>query len=376
MKILLLAPVHREKEFLKQKKKLPFLLGQGQQSWYEALKELGHEVFVFRYSDSIMIPNTLRIYLKSFFINNFPLLYAKFQRFQDRFYFTSFENIFRNLKIIAQSKKIKPNIVIISGGVSCIYPSTIKKIKNKFNCRVILMSGVNPMAASTVVERKMIKNRIIDLVVENDRGYADLWKKIGAEKTLVLPISSVDPKIHRKVRLSDNEKKEYCSDVCFVGSLTRKRQEMLKQVRNDSYKLRIWGDIPQGLKINDFLKSYYLGKAYGDKMIKIFNASKIVINFQPQDMISGGNMRTYEIAGSGTFQLTDKIDKERFEDGKNLVLFKDVNDLKRKIKYFLKNEGERKKIAEEGQKNVYKYHTYKNHFSYLLKYIGRDFRSG
>jgi len=377
MRILLIAPVHREKEFLKQKDKSPFLAGQGQQSWYEALRGLGHEVFVFRYSDSIIVPNIIRIYLKYFIVKLFPLFYAKFQRFQDKFYFFSLENLFKNLKIYSLSKKMKPELVIISGGVSCLYPLTIKKIKRYYKSKVLLMSGVNPKTSSTKAERKMVKSGIIDLVVENDRGYAILWKKIGAKKTLVLPISSVDPRIHKKLTLTKNETNKYASDVCFVGSLTRERQEILKQacterirsVQDDNYTLKIWGDIPLAEKLEDLLKSSYFGTAYGEKMMKIFNASKIVLNFQPSDMSHGGNMRTFEIAGCGAFQLCDKTDPEWFEDKKNIVLFKNLSDLKDKIKFYLEHKDIREKISKEGFNNAHKNHTYKNHFNLLLKTI-------
>lgn len=367
MRILLLAPVHRELEFLRQKGSHPFLIGQGQQSWVEALESLGQEVAVFRYSDSVIIPNAVRIYISAFFLKIFPVWKARFDRYHARFYFLSLDNVLKNRKLFQFAKKIRPEIVIISGGVSSIFPKTINNIKDLYGARVLLFSGINPIVSSTNIDRTMVENKIVDIVLENDRGYAKLWEKLGARKTIVLPISSVDPKLHRKVKISDKEQKEYSCDICFVGSLTLDRQEKLLELTG--FDLKVWGDIPSGANLIFGLAPFYQGTAHGEKMVKIFNCAKIVLNFQPKDMTHGGNMRTFEILGCGAFQMVDKIDPAWFSDRKDLVLFKDTDNLKKKIQYYLTHEDKRLKIARSGYQTARKFHTYKTHFAKLLKSI-------
>lgn len=378
MKILLVAPVHKEKEFLQQEEKLSFLKGQGQQSWVEALENLGHEVKVFRYTDSLYIPNILRIYFLEFIQSNFPHLLGKYRKFKDKFYMVFLDTYLKSQKLLKMSKTFRPEVILISGGVACFYPNLIKDVKKDLNCKIFLFSGINPKIASTCVERIIVKNGVIDLVVENDRGYAKLWKKLGAKKVLVLPVSSVDSKIHRKIKLTEKEIEYFESDVSFVGSLTKERQNILKQacterirsVQHDirNINLKIWGDVPLGERLLTELKPFYLGKAYGEKMVKIFNASKIVLNFQPADMETGGNMRTFEVCGCGAFQLVDRVENDWFEDGKDLVIFKNIADLKRKIIYYLKSEEERLEISKKGYEKAHRLHTYQKHFSKLFKY--------
>lgn len=369
MKILLLAPLHREREYLKERSKLPFPRFQAQSSWSLALEALGHKVSVFRYTDSILIPNTLRIYIKYAFERFLPTWRARYNRLRSKFYFISLENFLQNRKLFLLSKKIRPDLVIISGGISTIYPSTIKKIKVEYGCQVLLFSGVNPDIAATHVEKIMVKNGIIDIVVENDIGYAKRWEKLGAKKTIVLPISSVDPVIHNKIKLTKKEIEEYTCDICFVGTLTEERQEILKQIQDGKYNLKIWGDIPLGTKLRDELKTTYHGIAFGSKMVKIFNAAKIVLNFQPRDMTHGGNMRTFEIPGCYAFQLADKVDPNFLTLGSDYASFNNYRDLKAKIKYYLQNESKRLKIAEIGAKRVRQEHTYEKHFKRLLSEI-------
>lgn len=377
MNILLVGPIHRKKEFLVQPKKFPFVKGQGQQSWVEAFTSLGHTVSVFRYTDSVFFPERFSVEMEFFLTKHFPRVYSKYLRFRDLCYASFLDSSLRSKKLLTFAKKCKPNIVIISGGVSTLLVLPFLEMKRQFGSKVLLFSGVNPAIAATTLEKTMVKSGIVDVVVENDRGYALEWEMLGAKKTVVLPISSVDPGLHRKVILSKEEEEKYGSDVCFVGSLTRERQQILKsirqaqdkQVQDDSYTMKIWGDIPQTIKLDEMLKPHYYGVAFGEKMVKIYNAAKIVLNFQPSDMIHGGNMRTFEIPGCGAFQLANRVDSKWFTKGNEVVSFKSIDDLKKKISYYLKNEKKRNEIVENGYLRAHKEHTYEKHFKKLLSQI-------
>lgn len=369
MKILLLGPIHREREYLLQKEKLPFLKGQGQQSWVEAFERLGHQVSVFRYTDSIVFPDKIRLFSTSFFQQVMPRWYSRYRRLKDAYYYFSFENSLRSYKLLEHAKNFQPDFVVLSGGINNVFPHAIRSIKNLYGTKIFLFAGVNPKISATSLEKTLIEEGVIDCVVENDRGYAKLWEKMGAKKTVVLPISSVDPKLHRKIRLTQEEEEEFGCDVCFVGSLTKERQEILRLAQNDKYTRKIWGDIPIGLKLDKDLVSHYYGEAFGEKMVKIFNAARIILNFQPKDMTHGGNMRTFEIPGCGGFQLVDRVDSDWFTVGKELVLFKSGNDLLKKIEFYLEHTKERKMIAERGYNRAHKAHAYDKHFEKLFSLL-------
>lgn len=366
MKILLVAPIHREREFKKQRGKFPFLIGSGQQSWIDAFNELGHKVYVFHYSNSFLLPNNLRIFLKERLNEKMPSLFQKMRRFSDKYYFLNPDNYIKNLVLINLAKVIKPDLVIISGGVNCIFPNTVKSIKKYFYSKIFLFAGVNPFISATTVEQRMIAEDIIDLVVENDRGYKKKWEEFGARKVVVLPISSCDPKIHKKIALTDSEKGEYGCDVSFVGTLNSYRQQYLASLKQ--FNLKIWGDIPPGGLLTD-LKEIYKGQATSKKMVKVFNASKIVLNFQPEDMERGGNMRTFEIPGSGALQIADKIDASFFENEVEYVKFNSAGDLIQKIKFYLNNPRKGKEIADAGHRRTHKDHTYRKHFEKLFSHF-------
>jgi len=221
MKILLCAPLHREKEYFRQKKELPFWEYQGQTFWLKSLKKLGHEVFVFKYNEPLLLPKVLYFRLKQFLMVSFPILFNKGRLFSSRYYYLIPANYLKNIVFFFLCWKNKPNLILISAGADFFLPPFLNIIKKIFGFKIFLLAGINPMVASPISEKQLVKDKIVDLVVENDRGYAALWKKIGAVKTIVLPISAAEPDFCRKVSLSNFEKKKFGSDIVLSARLQR-----------------------------------------------------------------------------------------------------------------------------------------------------------
>lgn len=363
MRILLIAPLHRQIEYYSKKRLTPFLPFQGQQSWITALKNLGHGVSIFKSNEAEFVSDKLSQMIGSLLNRGAPTIFSKYMNSKNKLYNFVPANYIKNAKLIHAAEKFRPQMILLSGGTTEIFPSSLRLIKKKFACKIYLMSGVNPAYAATRTEKLMVKQLLIDLVVENDRAYAKSWEKLGV-KSQVLPISSVNPMLHKKINLKTSEKKEFGCGVCFIGTLNKDRQKIL--VNLSEFDLKIWGDIPFSEKLDARLKPLYLGYAHDEKMVKIFNAAKIVLNFQPKDMNPGGNMRSFEIPGCCAFQLANSMDTSWFVPGREIVLFKDLKDLREKIKYYLQHDMERIKIARSGYQKARKYHTYEKHFSKLL----------
>lgn len=362
MRILLLGPIHNEKS----KRIHSFPYSQAQASWVETLENLGHKVEVFIYTDSHILPNNLKVKISDVSSKKLPKWHGRFLRYHSKFYRYSPENIIKNKKLTSTAKKFKPELVLISGGASFLFDKTIEEIKFKFKTKVVMLSGIDPKLAATPAEKTLLKNNLIDFVFGNDCSFIENWKKLGAKKAIVLPVAAVNPKIHKKVSISKEEKDELSSDVCFVGRLTRDRQKILSSLKD--FNIKIWGDLLPEAPLSDELKNIYQGTAHGEKMVRIYNCTKIAINIQ-STMKCGGNMRTFEIPACGALQIADKVDLDFFTDKKDIILFKNSEDLKKKIKYYLKNEKERKKIVNESYKRVQKEHIYEKRFKNLLKII-------
>lgn len=199
-----------------------------------------------------------------------------------------------------------------------------------------------------------------DLIISSLPNYVKDFKKMDI-KTEYLKWC-FEPSV---LDIFKNDKKIY--DVTYIGGLSplhSKGNKTLDEV-SKHINVNIWGYGRANVK-----------PAWGKEMYSIFNKTKIVINRHIN--ISGpyaNNMRLYEATGMGALLLTDakKNMDEFFEVGKEVITYKDPDDLVRKIKYYLKNDKERIKIAKAGQARTLKDHTYKIRMkeldSILKKYL-------
>jgi len=105
-----------------------------------------------------------------------------------------------------------------------------------------------------------------------------------------------------------------------------------------------------------------------------FNAHRIVDNFKSalgtqRRQIKG---RTFEVPACGGLLMTGGADnlEEYFVSGKEVIIFKDREDLAKKCKYYLEHEDERKAIAKAGYERTIKEHTYEKRFTEIFKAMG------
>lgn len=164
-----------------------------------------------------------------------------------------------------------------------------------------------------------------------------LIEKNICEKNFILPFS-VDVKTYKPLNL------EKIVDVMAVFS-NSPRAYPKRQIIQRTIKT-----LP-GIKgvIRKFLHENH---------VKIINQSKIIIT--SNNMWNSLSMRYTEVLGCCGFLLADKPeDLENFGyiDGKHLVIYEDVDDMVNKIKYYIKHESQRNKIAKEGYEFVLKNHT-------------------
>lgn len=196
---------------------------------------------------------------------------------------------------------------------------------------------------SFICDKIMIKS--FDIIFVAQKEYVDSFKKVN-KNVYWLPLGC-DQDWHGKQNL------EKIYDIAFVGQLgVGWRKKMLLNLRKDFS--------------NNFIKL-----ADCKDLGKIYSQAKIVINYNVNNDI---NMRVFEALCSGSLLITNKINdngfEELFKDGEHLVVYDGTyKDLKEKIKYYLENDKERNKIAEQGRKIVLENHTYKKRIEDIIKIV-------
>ena len=128
------------------------------------------------------------------------------------------------------------------------------------------------------------------------------------------------------------QKEEFIYDVSFIGSVKWDRAEYNK--------------ISPFAQIED---------AYGVEHAKTVAKSKINLNFVVNN--EGVSDRVYKILAAKGFLLTQPWPgmEKQFTPNQDFIVFNGFDEYKKHIKYFLKHNNKRLKIAEQGYKSVQKY---------------------
>jgi len=159
---------------------------------------------------------------------------------------------------------------------------------------------------------------------------------------------AANPKYYRP--LSSTKKYE----VTFVGQKHGIRNKIIEYLRKNNIPIKTFG------------------RGWGnyipfEKIVSIFSNSKINLNISASSVnekIKQIKGRVFEVPMCGGFLLTDYVEglEKYFNIGKEIVCYKNNKDLSHKIKYYLKNEKKRKKIALSGYHVALKKNAWENRF--------------
>ena len=99
---------------------------------------------------------------------------------------------------------------------------------------------------------------------------------------------------------------------------------------------------------------------YFTEMPIIFKTSKINLNITLRSIQHGIPLRAYDILGCGGFLMSNYQSDMvfSFNPGEDFVYYESREDLMDKIDYFLKNDAERREIAENAHRKVQNEHTF------------------
>jgi len=143
--------------------------------------------------------------------------------------------------------------------------------------------------------------------------------------------------------------------------------------------VKLWGGAPPLWMPQGPVAAMHQGRpVLNEEKARAFLGAKIVLNNLHFGEIWGANVRMFEAAGIGAFQMVDWRPgiAQLFEDGKELVTFRSVADLKRLIDIYLPQAEERRAIGEAGKRRAHAEHTYRHRLDLLLETlsgVGRGF---
>lgn len=292
--------------------------------------------------------------------------------YRDRFIKNNIINNFIiNKKVLFKASKFKPDLVFFIKSES-IYSKTIYKLK-QMGSKVINFYPDNPFVFWNGNSNSNVLNSLpyYDCFLSWSKALIPIIKTAGAKDVYYFPFAYDKDVYDKQIKLTERELKKYRSDVCFAGTWDKEREIWLEGLSKQMphINLSIWGNLwDEKLPCDSVLRYKLKGNAiYRDDLIKLFKSSKIVLNFIRKQNETSHNMRTLEVPSTKSFLLTERTEEQAnflFEEGKSIECFDSVDELSKKIKFYLSNEEERRKIISQSFKRVQQFE---------LKIVLKDF---
>jgi len=349
MRILFVASLHHPETYLRELANAPvdqpaplFPTSMGQHFWEKALRKRGHELAVFwRNLPGFGSREIARLRAEKYTQRITPgrLWTALNTRLP---YALNAEYRQRNALLLQQAEAFQPDVLWMIGDNRVIHANTLAAIQQRHGSKIFYVTGTSPIVFSHPIERQAAP--LYDLVLVNDYYHGIQWRELGAKDMICLPIAAIDPEFHYP---RPPQPEDRC-DIGFVGTLLpanlySERVQALEALRD--FDLGVWSvhDLPETLR------KYQRGSALGEDMLRVLSAAKISLNVHGNFMRYGGNMRLFEAAAIGAFQLVDDRPgvREWFKDG----------------------EEERAKIAAAGREHALANHTYEQRLDVVEKWL-------
>ncbi|WP_124727448.1 CgeB family protein [Staphylospora marina] len=272
-------------------------------------------------------------------------------------------------QLYSKIKKFRPDVILSFRG-ACLPSHVVYKLRS-FRVPIGVWTVDDPYRLKT--HATLVKP--YHFVVTQDSGSVGFYKKLG-KPAVHVPLA-VNPAKYRPVSVPS----KYRSDICFVGSAFPIRIAYFDALAPllKTRKTIIAGQWWDRLKRYHQLRSCIHNKPIPpSEVIKYYCGAKIVLNIHrtrndrndnPLNVPAcTPNNRTFEIAACRAFQLTSwrRDLKKMYEPGTEMVFFRNLNDLREKILYYLEHPEEREAIAARAYERTVKDHTYVHRLKYLL----------
>jgi hypothetical protein len=166
--------------------------------------------------------------------------------------------------------------------------------------------------------------------------------------------NSYDPALHRAVAVTDADRREFGSDISFVGTYEQARARSLADLARAGFDVRVWGngwrrasDRPAGLRIED-------RPVYDDDYAKVVCTSRLNLCFLRKENRDLQTCRSIEIPAMGGLMVHERNAEiaSLFRDGEEAVFFGPYAELVARCRDLLSDEEVCRRIARGGHDAV------------------------
>jgi len=284
------------------------------------------------------------------------------------------KGFFSNLKMRKILKEKKPEILFTFKGIGKI---DFKKINYEFKNRILWYPDTDLFLNNKFNENLreifnhhekiflIVKSRINDL--KEILRKENIYYMVQGARFFEYDIKEIPEK--------------FKCDIGFIGSLNgedySKRREILSKICEffkNKYKIKFFGQkIKKEESFYGILNKFHSGeRVYFEDFKKVCIGSKIIVDIGSNtsiEEIGAISQKVFMITGCGGFLISHYIRgiEDFFEIGKEIEVFKNLDELFKKIDYYMKNEEERREIAKKGMERTLREHTYKKRIEKIFE---------
>lgn len=306
-----------------------FWPGSLEESYAQAFEQLGYEVLRFdfdkRYNELLFSANRIS------------------------------EKLLRNLLIQQTSKQLedaarntKPQLLFVIKGKR-VSANSLERLRTQLSqTKIVCFNPDSPWDPSNTSTEIIKAIPIYHTFFIWSKDLVERLKIDGAEKACYLPFA-FDPKLHYPV----NEEREIQFDLTFVGTYSKEREGILRQL--SSLKIGIWG--------NGWGQSNIAGvqsqAVYGIEAVRAMNRGLCSLNILRPQNNGSHNMRTFEIPATKNVMITTRSEEQEefFDEGISMLCYSAIGEIIENVEKLKTEPSLRTSLAEEGY-NAVQPHTY------------------
>jgi spore maturation protein CgeB len=273
-----------------------------------------------------------------------------------------------NHRLVEAARQEAVDAVVVTGG-DRILAETVKSIRS-MGITTALWTTDPPRGSVPILRAAPFYDHVFCQGTE----FVDLLREHGIDSAQWLPVGC-DPERHHTVELTDDESRQYGSDVVFVGSHYPEREALFESLAD--FDLALWGPGWDRLRTGSPLR-HRVRKAHTvpSEWLRIYSASRIVLATHWCDPdnrfpVHQASPRVFEVLACGAFLIADRQRDilSLFKDEEHLVGFDGAEDLRSKIRYYLDHPEERLAIARKGREEAAGRHRYVDRLGKLLSVL-------
>ncbi|MFU7592310.1 CgeB family protein [Priestia sp. RMT2NF4] len=246
----------------------------------------------------------------------------------------------------------KPDVIIFCAGGLTFEPEVIKRLKKRYT--VVAFTLSDPDVFPTISQYASL----FDYHTTNSVKALELYKQKGINNTILMPFA-----IDSRFFVPRSIDSKFKSDVSIIGHARENRINTVKRLIKE-FDAKVYGR-------NWPFKS--LGPVYGEEWFKAAYSSNILINF-PKTGAGYTNVKVgvFEAIATGRLLFTEYFDEMKmfYEYDKEIIGYRNEEDLISKVRYYINHKEEAEIIAKAGQIRTASEHTWKKRLADFFDEVG------